>query len=400
MSQNQNQKPNPNPNKDLNNPPAGGTHVDPAADVNVSPQQNLADPVPKPAEKDNKIPEGALNKALMRTFRGDVEKNLGASATPEQVDSFVPKKVPTAQSTTMKSTPTPDKVKKKNEAIVHTFKDDVQNLVQNNKMSMARIAAMESDRGARLPKHAKIKTLRKPTIVVMLSIVLLVAAGVMSTGAFYVYKLNTTPNLTPQFDPAILFTEARESIDVTEKNSRGVISLLGNARKNTLFSLGSIVELYLTQLIDTGEGEKTPSHLSSVNFLQIINAKVPETFLQTLGLDYIVGIHVIDESVPFLVLTTQSYGHAFAGMLQWEKNIEEDLTPFFSPNTAFVKPATADGENTFSDTVVENLDVRILRDTNGDIRMLYTFINRTTIVITTNIRTLLELSGRLRVADI
>jgi len=112
MPQNQNQNQNPIPNsKDTNNQPTGGTHVDPAASINVPQQRNPANPVPEPVEKNKKIPGGALNKALMRTFRGDVKKNLGAGATPSQVDSFAPKKATAVHSATMTNTPAPAKTK-------------------------------------------------------------------------------------------------------------------------------------------------------------------------------------------------------------------------------------------------------------------------------------------------
>ncbi|MBL4644562.1 MAG: hypothetical protein JKX80_01715 [Candidatus Pacebacteria bacterium] len=351
-----------------------------------------------PHKNTTQIPEGALNKALMRTFRGDVSKGLGPQASQQQVDHFIPKSKPQAQidadGNQIETT------KKKNEAIVHTFKDDVQNLVRNKKMSMARIAALESDRGERLPHTQEKREPWKTTMVVALTVLFLVIGVVIALGSFYAYRLNTASNLAPQFDPAIIFTEARESIDVTEKNPRGILSLLGNARRNTFFSLGSVVELHLTQSIDVSEEQAVIIHLDSIDFLEKIEASVPETFLRTLGTEYVLGIHVIDENVPFLILTTQSYGHAFAGMLSWEKSIEENFIPFFSPGTGFIKPAVAEGENAFSDTVIENLDVRVLRDDDGTIRILYTFLNRNTIVITTDIRTLIELSNRLRVSSI
>jgi len=351
-----------------------------------------------PYKNTTQIPEGALNKALVRTFRGDVSQSLGPKASIKQVDHFLPKEPPLVR-TDAEGKPI-ETTKKKNEAVVHTFKDDVQDLVRNKKMSMTRIAALESDRGERIPKKVEEKEPWKTTMVVALTVLFLVIGAVLAFGAYYAYQLNTAPNLTPQFEPAIIFTEARESIDITGESPRGIVGLLGDARRNTFFSLGSVIELHLTKLVETGLEQKVPVHLDSVDFLEAIEATVPETFIQTLAGDYVVGIHVIDENVPFLVLTTQSYGHAFAGMLKWEQNIEENLIPFFSPNSGFVKPAIAEGENAFTDTVIENLDVRILRDEDGVIRLLYTFLNRKTVVITTNIRTLIELSSRLRVSDI
>jgi len=344
------------------------------------------------------VVKGALNNALMRTFRGDIAKNVGPNQAPETIERLIP------QTKQQAKVPVPDNTlpqpQKRNEAVVHTFKDDVQNLVRTSKMSMTRIAALESDSDNRNKTEESAREPWKTTVIVSLTVLFLVIGGVLALGAYYAYRLNTTPNLTPQFEPSIIFTEARESVDISEKDARGTMSMLANARRNSIFSLGSIIELYLTRSVETTEGQSVPTHVDAIDFLKTIGADTPDTFVQTLNSDYVVGIHVIDENVPFLILTTRSYGHAFSGMLAWESSIEENLDPFFSPNAKQSKPAVAEGGNAFADTVIQNIDVRILRDSNGEIRMLYAFVDRNTIIATTNIRTLIELARRLRVAGI
>lgn len=349
-------------------------------------------------EEPPRVVEGALNKALMRTFRGDISKNAAPRQASKLIETLTPKgEAP--KPTDVAGNPV-EPTKKKNEAVVHTFKDDVQHLVRNRKMSMTRIAALEADKGEKKAPTQEKREPWKTTLLIALTVLFLVIGSVLAMGAFYAYRLNTAPNLTPQFEPAIIFTEARESIDVTDKNARGIMATLANARRDTIFSLGSVIEFHVTRILETEEGAAVVAHLDPVDFLESVGANVPDTFLQTLGPEYVLGVHVIDENVPFLILTTRSYGHAFSGMLAWEKNLEENLLPFFSPNIEYVKPAVAEDENAFSDTVVQNLDVRILRDSDRNIRILYAFVNRGTVVVTTNIRTLIELSSRLRVAEI
>jgi hypothetical protein len=50
---------------------------------------------------------------------------------------------------------------------------------------------------------------------------------------------------------------------------------------------------------------------------------------------------------------------------------------------------------TFSDTILHNKDARVVKDENGKIIFLYSFINSETIVITTNETTLREITTRL-----
>jgi len=344
--------------------------------------------------KNKKIPKEALHKALMRTLRGDISKSLGPNATQQQVDHFVPVAEKKQLDSKVDKNSEP---KDKNNAVVHTFKDDVQDLVRNKKMSFSRIAALESDRDERIPQNEEKRDPWKTTMIISLAILFLVIGGVITFGTFYAYKLNTSPNLTPLLDPSIIFTEAREKIDITNTNKGGVMTLLADSKRNVLSPAGSVIEFYITKFNYSRNGQKTTYHLNSTDFLKTINASVPNTFIQALGPKYVVGVYVTDRNVPFLILTTKSYGYAFSGMLAWEKNIEENLMPFFSPSTDFTRPVSTQGNNTFADTVIENLDARILRDKNGNIRILYSFINRNTIVITTDVRAVVELAKRLRV---
>ena len=359
--------------------PDGTEHTEPDANAPNAPGQS--------------VPADALNKALLRTFRTDVAQELGEElAPPPSVPKDTPAQAPS-------SAPTPQQPKERNKAIVHTFRDDVQNLVRTQKVSLTKMAALESDSDASAPTYGAAPAPRRRLASIMLSVALLIAAVGIGFGAYYAYQLNTTPLTSAQPVQAMFFTEARESIDVTGGGPRDILTLLASARRDILFSLGSVVELYLVREETLPEGGTQIVRLGAAELLARLNARVPETFTETLNPDYILGIHIIEENVPFMVFTTRSYGHTFAGMFEWEQHIEEDLMPFLSPGAMMVTPATAQASNTFGDTVIDNLDVRILRDGAGDIRVLYAFVNRTTVIITTNIRTLLEVASRVRIAD-
>ncbi|MAJ97476.1 hypothetical protein CL644_01335 [bacterium] len=353
----------------------------------------------KPTEK-NEVSEPIqgtpkpLKAASVRTFRGDLSKS-GVEGSRMAATLEPPKP---ASPDVQKSESTHAQAIPKNKAIVHTFKDDIQHLVRNQKTSLTRIAAMESNRRANdSPREDIEEEPKKAMVIVFLTILFVIIASLFVLGSYYAYRLNTTPPAAQQGTSSFIFIEGREYVDVTGVQARDVIELLASVRRNTFFSLGSMVELYLTEKI-TGENEQEVSErLDSKYFLETIRARIPITFLQTLGEDYILGIHVLDENIPFLLLTTRSYGNAFAGMLAWEKSIEEDLLPLFSPRSSFIKPASATGANIFEDTVMDNLDVRILYDEDGIARIMYAFIGQDAIAITTDARTLTELANRFRV---
>ena len=73
-------------------------------------------------------------------------------------------------------------------------------------------------------------------------------------------------------------------------------------------------------------------------------------------------------------------------MLEWEPFMAQDLSPFFDG---------AGLRGTFEDVLVQNKDARVLKDSAGNVRLLYAFPNTETLLITTNQSTFLEVFGRL-----
>lgn len=346
-------------------------------------------------EAPSAIPGGKLGNALMRTFRGDIKEKAGQHAE-DLIEQYVPNKgQPVAPRGAVTRTRGSDEEGKK-ENIVRTYKQDVQHMVRNRGVSMTKMAALEGDR-AQTEQESEKKEPWKTTTLLLIGGLFIVIGLIVAFGAYFLSQ--SSEQVVPPIEtaPGLIFTEARERIDLTNRSPKNTVQQLALARRNVLFSLGSVVELFPTIFVDAGNEQNIPVHIPTADFLKKIDANVSDVFLQTLGQDYMLGIHVVDENVPFLILTSRSYGHTFNGMLQWEPTIESDLSPFFSPNVEAIVPAIVAGDTTFVDTVVQNLDVRILRDEQENIRMLYSFIDRNTVVITTNIRTLIELASRLQV---
>jgi hypothetical protein len=99
---------------------------------------------------------------------------------------------------------------------------------------------------------------------------------------------------------------------------------------------------------------------------------------------------VFDGPTPFIILKTTFFQNAFAGMLEWESTITQDLAPLITLSHGNVKAGTF-----FIDSVVKNKDVRIIRGSEGQDLLFYTFVDRNTILITTKKLTLEDLIARL-----
>jgi hypothetical protein len=95
------------------------------------------------------------------------------------------------------------------------------------------------------------------------------------------------------------------------------------------------------------------------------------------------GMHDLS---PFIVIKTTSFDTAFGGILAAEANLSTDLAPLFGEAvTATFDPNQPANEQLvvpfFADDVVQNHDVRVLRDELQEERLVYGFINKNTIIL-------------------
>jgi hypothetical protein len=156
-------------------------------------------------------------------------------------------------------------------------------------------------------------------------------------------------------------------------------------------------------------------------FMELIGSRAPGRLTRTLGPEMMLGA-IGNE--PFFLTTHASYENAFAGMLEWEQQMADDLSfltyappkrpaffdPSLLPSATTTSPAfgtsTAGGAfattsatgtppialppssepavlpATWKDVVVRNIDARaLLRDEDGEVLLLYSFLRDGTLLI-------------------
>jgi hypothetical protein len=89
---------------------------------------------------------------------------------------------------------------------------------------------------------------------------------------------------------------------------------------------------------------------------------------------------------PYIALKITDATNARGGLLIWEKNMRYDLFPIFK-----LKNDSTIANRTFIDGMLGGVDVRVLKDNNGEEEIIYGFVNRDTIIITKNTATFSEL---------
>lgn len=140
-------------------------------------------------------------------------------------------------------------------------------------------------------------------------------------------------------------------------------------------------------------------------------------------------VQVANNQSPFFILTVSSYNETFAGMLSWEASMPRDLALFFPaypvPPPVVTPVATTTATSTlaaatstkplatttaatstpplpppppkliFRDAVIANHDVRLFKDAQGRVVLLYGYWNPTTLIIARSEAAYLEITTRL-----
>jgi hypothetical protein len=102
---------------------------------------------------------------------------------------------------------------------------------------------------------------------------------------------------------------------------------------------------------------------------------------------------------PFLLATIDSFENTYSGMLEFEPAMNKALGALFSRRTLVISGVSnepggttttqvvnndLDLERRFEDDTVKNKDIRILKNNKGETILLYSIINKNTLLITSS----------------
>ncbi len=329
--------------------------------------------------------------------------------------------------------------KKKSDAMVQsleTFRGDIEKLMRSGDVSAVSIASAQARQNQqdaeRVSEIKKVSTTPDRSRAMLLygtgGALFLCAVGIVS---YVLFRPTTVAVQTPAAAPFILVDDTAE-VQIAPNETRGdVIAALTDVKAKTALSLGLVGRIEPVAAATTTNTSATPTGAQPL--LDLLAPDIPDALLRNIEPTFLLGVHSFDTNQPFLILKIDSYEQAFAGMLAWEPTMHQDLSPLFdytpSPhiNTDTAAVVTNDASSTdtadnntnsatpfntavaqppgfmqtiFVDTVVENHDARALKNSAGDVYFLWTFLDRNTLLITTNPYTVREVINRLKNAPV
>lgn len=326
---------------------------------------------------------------------------------------------------------------------LQTFQGDIAGSIQTKGTSVVSIAAAEAARrgtqpvsqDAQLTQSSDTHPLRNILFGIIGFLFLAGAGGVL------VYALVSNAPLPAQQAGVAPFIAIDASSKVSLPASvqgKELMQQLTAAKQSVSLSLGLVSQLYIEQVATSTDS--APVYMNAQSLLSVLTPNIPSTLLRDLTPVYLLGVHSFGTNQPFLILKVDSYEQAYAGMLTWEGTMKPDLSPLFAyvplpavgklqqqltaasstgatttapaapvlvsssttatstsnaTSTSLASSPQAAAQASFSDAIVENHDARVTYDQYGTIDFLWTFLDRQTLVITTNPDTLHEIIVRL-----
>lgn len=186
----------------------------------------------------------------------------------------------------------------------------------------------------------------------------------------------------------------------SHQGSQLITSMYAELNKHTL-SAGKNLELILIEK----KGE-TSRRVTASEFMGKLVTNTPDIVLRSLTDRWMFGTYTEETGrvTTYMALTTDFFQNTFAGMLIWEDSLPDDLALLLNYkdrarrdelNASSTTSSYFSITGTWSDKVIRNRDVREFKNRNGELLLLYSFINKQTIVISTTESSLIGLLDRI-----
>ncbi len=337
---------------------------------------------------------------------------------------------------------------------LRTYEGDVAEIMSHRKISTASIAIAENKKQEgeeKLVTHEEPSHAGRKIAVVVLSIIF-IFGGI--AGAYYLFTISAlapAPITTPQQQASVSIIPSNNQVTVTvdTQNISTTLSRIQSEISKTQPS-NTIKEL----IPAAKKSGSALTRLTTAEMIDVVDITAPDILTRSLTKDWMLGVYndPNNEKSVFVVVTSNFFQNTFAGMLQWESVMADELKQYLYPtepagisnkdaqkdsgalpyvnplnDLSGILPSTASSTKAtstpttpkttskasttldaaaplrsfvsirgkFEDRIIKNRDVREFRTDAGVVLFLYSFIDNSHLVITSKESTLSEILSRL-----
>lgn len=269
---------------------------------------------------------------------------------------------------------------------IRTYESDVAEAMQAKNTSLGSVFLAEQEKKFSNPEYAPVKSSRVGLYIILALVFISLSGGFLyfawsAINKDDVSKANPVNNLQAVIADDEIVVET-QNLSAQELET-AMLAAAGNDR-----ALGDVSVFSFLK-----EKASTTEVLNSKQFVNAMGWRMGGTLLRSLSDKYSIGLYKQREDQFFAVFSLVSYEGAFAGMLEWERYVYQDLKPFLEFGVADTV-STSTPVFLFKDMVVENKDTRVL-EKDGVAVLLYAFPDRRTLLVSSNEATFREILNRL-----
>lgn len=284
-----------------------------------------------------------------------------------------------------------NKLKIKN---VETYTDDVVKTIENDKSGLVKKIIHEEEKHEAEKINLSPKSKKNKFFMVISIIFILLAFAILVFLAFFYDFKNTVP-VAPQFS-TLIFTDQNtlEAVDGYSKDK--IMASIYNEATDTKVKIGGIEGIYLTE---------NKNIIGFKRFNTLIKSNIMEGKMGLFGDSFLIGtfksgLSSVSPNIgdPFMLIRVRSFSDIFLVMRDWENKMLYDLYGFLGikvnslTNYLFTKD--------WEEGIISNKNARILKDNDGNIVLMYVFIDDTSIVISNSENAVREVVYRLNSSKI
>lgn len=286
----------------------------------------------------------------------------------------------------------------------HSYSSDFRDTVAQTRASSFSVIAAEQDAAKTAPAPSPSKA-GLPILHILIGVILL---GAASAGAYALYVYIGARQVVPAITfsvPSLIAADEYKKVDGEGSELMRALAMVADEPLSTGSALVSYVAQPATGEAGVIAGTPAPGGV----LIKALALQAPDLLLRNIDESSTVGvIHEGGERRAFFVLRVSSYERTFAGMLTWEPRMERELTllyPLYSEGVVEPEPVVDLSASTtplasstppsvsappavslvrFTDAIVANRDVRILRDSRGRSLVLYGYADKETLIIARN----------------
>lgn len=283
---------------------------------------------------------------------------------------------------------------------IRTYESDLAEELAKKRATVITMAIAENKKETGTEKISNTpvekKSYAKNTILFILSMILVVV-GI--GGGYYLYlqsplSLQEVQTIKSKL-PSIISPDIQKIVPLG--TAKGVE--LPEKTRDVLIN-GDIQPQKITEFVlMQGIGSST-QRITGPEFIKIFDLKTPDIINRSITDKWMLGTFDTEkEKLPFIILTSDFFQNTYAGMLKWENSLPDELAVLLnyeskskqdnSATTTLNSFFTIKGK--FEDRTIMNRDVREFINESGEMLVLYSFVDKDTLIITTSEITLKSL---------